>query len=612
MIDGVRDRISVPMLEAMRDVMIARGPDGVGHFVDGSVGMAMRRLSIIDIEHGQQPFLSREGEVVAFQNGEIYNYRQLKKLLQARGYQFISQSDTEVLAHGFAEWGAGGLFERVDGMFAIAILDRGSRELHLARDRFGEKPLFYAEAKGRFAYSSNLLALAALEWVSDEIDPQSLNRYLALHYVPGDATIFKAIKRVLPGERLVVPLDDPIPQRQKYYALRLPAEQTISDSELALLIEEAVESRLIADVPVGIFLSGGLDSSIIAAIAARKQPRIATFSMGFTSAAHDESPHARLVANRIGSDHHHFIFDEGSFRSLLPQVAATLDEPVGDQAMLPLYWLCREARRHVKVALSGEGADEIFAGYSYYQNHSDPKNWLGDLKARLRSLDAPHASWRLIDNDEPITPSGFPLLTDTVTRQRLTGQSIIGDEWEKFLLASISSAANSLQRATATDLVTWLPDDLLVKFDRMSMAHSLEGRAPYLMPRLVAAGLALPSAKKMNGENQKVALRRVASQWLPKEIVERPKQGFVLPMAKWLAQWFEEQGDVPEYYRARAVPGLDMAEVAKLTQEDLSQGVRRERLLFALVLLVEWYHSFRRQRREVAARYQELGSFVDA
>jgi len=612
LIDTISGSVSPRLLAAMRDVMIVRGPDGEGQYLEGAVGMAMRRLSIIDVEHGQQPFFSREGEVVAFQNGEIYNYLELRKQLQQRGHQFISHSDTEVLAHGFAEWGAEGLFKRVDGMFAIAILDRGSRELHLARDRFGEKPLFYTQAKGRFAYSSNLLALASLEWVSDEIDPQSLDRYLALHYVPGDATIFRAIKRVLPGERLRVPLDDPIPQRQRYYALRLPAEQPISDSDLALLIEEAIESRLIADVPVGIFLSGGLDSSIIAAIAARKQPHIATFSMGFTSASHDESPHARLVANRIGSDHHHFIFDEGSFRSLLPQVAGTLDEPVGDQAMLPLYWLCREARRHVKVALSGEGADEIFAGYSYYQNHSDPRSWLGDLKTRLRNLDAQPASWRLIDNDEPVTPSGFPLLTDAMMRQRLTGQSAIGDEWEKFLLASISRAANNLQRATATDLVTWLPDDLLVKFDRMSMAHSLEGRAPYLMPRLVAAGLALPSAKKINGGNHKVALRGVASQWLPKEIVERPKQGFVLPMAKWLAQWFQEQGDVPEYYLARAVPGLNIAEVAKITQEDLSQGVRRERLLFALVLLVEWYHSFRRRQREVTAQYQESGAFVDA
>src|SRR3977135_1513212 len=190
LIDTVAGDISPRLLATMGDVMIARGPDGEGYYINGPVGMTMRRLSIIDIEGGRQPFFSRGGEVVAFQNGEIYNYRELKRQLE-RGYQFISQSDTEVLAHGYAEWGADGLLERLDGMYAIAILDHGTRELHLARDRFGEKPLFYSCSKGRFAYSSDLLALAALEWIGDEIDAQSLDRYLALHYVPGDATIFK-------------------------------------------------------------------------------------------------------------------------------------------------------------------------------------------------------------------------------------------------------------------------------------------------------------------------------------------------------------------------------------------------------------------------------------
>ncbi len=317
LIDTIAGNVSPRLVATMRDVMITRGPDGDGQYLDGAVGMAMRRLSIIDIEHGQQPFSSREGQVVTFQNGEIYNYRKLKKQLEDRGYQFISDCDTEVLAHGFAEWGISELLHQLDGMYAVAILDRGSRELHLARDRFGEKPLFYTVSKGRFAYSSNLLALAALDWVDDEIDAQSLERYLALHYVPGEATIFKSIKRVLPGERLVVPLEDPVPTRCRYYTLPLGREKTISDNDLAAVIEQAVESRLIADVPVGIFLSGGLDSSILAAVAAKKHPGIATFSMGFASPGHDESRYAQIVAAQIKSTHHHFRFDEDSFRSLL-------------------------------------------------------------------------------------------------------------------------------------------------------------------------------------------------------------------------------------------------------------------------------------------------------
>jgi asparagine synthase (glutamine-hydrolysing) len=604
LIDTIDGRVAPRLLESMRDLMIARGPDDAGHYFDGPVGMAMRRLAVIDIETGSQPFFSRGDEIVAFQNGEIYNYRELKPELEQRGYQFISQADTEVLAHGFAEWGIEELLRRIDGMYALAILDRTQKELHLARDRFGEKPLFYTRAKGRFAYSSSLLTLAALDWVSEEIDPDSLDHYLALHYVPGDATIFKAIKRVLPGERLVLSVDDPQPRRYRYYQPALEDNPEFSEDDLAARIESAVESRLIADVPVGIFLSGGLDSSVLAAVAARRNRGIATFSMGFASPGHDESRYARLVADRIGSDHHHFIFDEESFRSLLPQVASALDEPVGDQAMLPLFWLCREARRHVKVALSGEGADEVFGGYSYYDNHLSRSGLVARLTSRFG---ASTEKWqqRLIHNAEPTTPSGFPLLTDAATRERLTGRNGSEvDAWEQNLFGWLNQSQDSLRRAAATDLASWLPDDLLVKFDRMSMAHSLEGRAPYLDPKIVALGLGLPQSQKIAGSTSKIALRRVAGRWLPKEILARPKQGFVLPMHRWLAQWFAAQGSVTDYFSERAVPGLDMTGVASLTETDLAAGVRRERLLFALVLLVEWYKSFTSRKREAVSRYE--------
>lgn len=607
LIDTIDGQVRPRMLETMRDVMVRRGPDGEGHYLAGPVGMAMRRLSIIDLASGWQPFCSRGGEVVAFQNGEIYNYRELRQQLAAHGWCFTSQSDTEVLAHGFAEWGAAGLLQRLDGMYALAILERTSRTLHLARDRFGEKPLFYAHAPGRFADASNLLALAALDWVSDAIDGASLERYLALHYVPGEATIFKAIKRVLPGERLVIPLDHPTPQRWRYYTPSLGEERQVRDDELAALIEASVESRLVADVPVGVFLSGGLDSSIVATLAARKQPHIATFSMGFTSSSHDESPYAQLVARQIGSSHHHFTFDEESFRLLLPEVAGVLDEPIGDQALLPLYWLCREARRHVTVALSGEGADEVFAGYAYYTPQLSHTSWRTRLKMRFRRV-APGQNdhQRLIHNQQAITPSGFPLLTDVAGRERLTGRrSSLMDDWEECLIAWLNQSRAGLQRAAAADLATWLPDDLLVKFDRMSMAHSLEGRAPYLHPQIVELGLRLAQSQKMDGSTSKIALRRVARRWLPQAINARPKQGFVLPMARWLVQWFGAQGSVRDYFCQRAVPGLDMAEVARVTEEDLAVGVQRERLLFALVMLSEWHQAFKARQDELAKHYRE-------
>jgi asparagine synthase (glutamine-hydrolysing) len=603
LIDTIKGRVPPALLARLCEVMVARGPDGDGHYIDGAVAMGMRRLSVIDLEGGWQPLLSRDGDVVAFQNGEIYNHLDLRHQLEGRGHRFKSHSDTEVLAHGYTEWGLHGLLERLDGMFALAILDRRRRELHLARDRFGEKPLFYAQSRGRFAYASNLLALAALDWVDPGVDAQSLDRYLALHYVPGDATLFKSIKRVLPGERLTVPLDDPLPQRNRYYTAALGRGAMMTDDALAAMIEQAVTSRLIADVPVGVFLSGGLDSSIIAAIAARHQPHIATFSMGFSSAAHDESAHAEAVASAVGSHHHHFQFDESSFRRLLPEVAAALDEPVGDQAQLPLYWLCQEARRHVTVALAGEGADEVFAGYDYYADRTD--KWRDQVTARAATL-ARDQRQRLMDGLEAITPSGFPLLTSATERERLTGaRGATADGWETGLLDWLDTASDGLQRATAADIATWLPDDLLVKFDRMAMAHSLEGRAPFLSASVVEAGLRLSPSEKRRGRISKVALRRVAQRWLPAAILERPKQGFVLPMQRWLGEWFGDPSSVQDYFLARPVPGLDGREAARLARHDLVAGVQRERLLFALVLLVEWHQSFAGRRATLARHYRE-------
>jgi asparagine synthase (glutamine-hydrolysing) len=593
LIDNVAGHVSPELLATMRDVMIKRGPDGEGTFIEDAVAMAMRRLSIIDLEGGAQPFFSRNGTVVAFQNGEIYNYRTLSRELSSLGRTFKSHSDTEVLAHGYAQWGIEGLLERLDGMYALAILDRDSKELHLARDRFGEKPLFYTSAPGRFAYSSNLLALAALPWVDDSVDPAALYSYLALHYVPGDATIFRSIKRVLPGERVTVSLRVPVPIRNTYYQPSLKSDRKTSDDELSDLIEEAVASRLVADVPVGVFLSGGLDSSLIAAIAAKKHPHIATFSMGFSSSSHDESGHAKAVAQAIGSDHHEFQFDDRSFRELLPKVASELDEPLGDQAMLPLYWLCREARKHVTVALSGEGADEVFAGYSYYPKRLS-SSWSGDpVKSSL------------IQSENCQTPSGYPLLTDPASRFALTGvRTGVNGNWETNLMTWLGQTSDELRRASALDLATWLPDDLLVKFDRMSMSHSLEGRAPYLTPKIVEAGLLLQQSQKVSGSTNKVALRSIASKWLPGEILERPKQGFVLPMGQWLKQWFANEPSVYDYFRNRPFPELNTAEATNLVSKDLRAGIQRERLLFALVILVEWYQAFKSRQYELARKYR--------
>ncbi len=604
----LHQRASSSLIKAMTDVMLARGPDGEGYHVETGLAMGMRRLSIIDLSHGGQPLYSAERSIVAFQNGEIYNFQYLRKQLQSEGYAFQTESDTEVLAHGYHAWGIDELARRLDGMYAVAILDRNEQVLFLLRDRFGEKPLFIAQFEEGFAYASDMRVLAALPGVGVELSPAGLNDYLALHYVPGRRTILANVFRVLPGEIACVPLITKTPTFSSYYSPPIGRCGPVSDDELAEIIESAVNSRLIADVPVGVLLSGGLDSSIVATIAAKKNRGIATFSMGFKSAEHDESDYAKLLAQEIGSEHHHFVFDEQSFLELLPKVAQSLDEPIGDQALLPVFWLCHEASKHVKVVLAGEGADEIFAGYSYYSQFSS----VPTIKDRVRTLlkgRTTNPTRRLIHNHSPVTPSGFPLITDIAGREALLGiQGCVPDTWEEEFIFWLDGASDSLQRATCTDLATWLPDNLLVKFDRMAMASSLEGRAPFLEPRLVAAGIArLPSSDRMRGSAGKIALRRVARRWLPESIFERRKQGFVLPMRDWIAIWARERGDVGQYFADVPVYGPTLSALGVAVAESISNDPARERYHFAAIMLCEWSRAFPGRVNQIAESYRSVG-----
>ncbi|MBK8980229.1 MAG: asparagine synthase (glutamine-hydrolyzing) [Planctomycetes bacterium] len=555
-----------------------RGPDGHGIHVEPGVRMGMRRLAVIDLAGGDQPFTSRDGEVVAFQNGEIYNHRELQRELEALGYRFRSHCDTEVLAHGFAAWGINGLLARLDGMFALAILDRRARRLHLARDRFGEKPLFFSLTPRDFAWSSDLRLLRTLPFVDRSIDPLALDRYLALHFAPGERTLFAGVQRLLPGERSTFDLDHVQLSREIWYRPDRARGRGHDREELLAIARRAVRSRLEAEVPLGVFLSGGLDSSLLTALAVEAHPAISTFSMGFTDPTRDESAEAREVAAALGTTHHHFVFDEHEFRRLLPDVVAALDEPIGDQATLPLYWLCREARGSVTVVLSGEGADEAFGGYGYYAGPG------------LRGLAGAGRPHRLLDGAGNTSLSGFPLLTSAEERRRLCpGLARDDDRWEHGCVARIEAFDGSATRArSVADTLTWLPDDLLVKFDRMAMAHSLEGRAPYLAPELFEYGLALPDDWRLHRGVAKRALRDAAGGLLPERILQTPKRGFVLPMRDWLASWFAAVGDLGSYVAERAPAPLDVAATTELIAEDLRRGVKRERLLFALLVLLEW------------------------
>lgn len=600
------DGISSSLLDRLLSSMENRGPDGEGRFEDGSLHMGMRRLSIIDLAHGWQPLLSAAGDVIAFQNGEIYNFKELRHALEKDGFIFQTNSDTEVIAHGYARWGIDTLLQKIDGMFAIAVFDKRSQTLHLARDRFGEKPLFYTYGAGTFGYGSTLLSVASMPWVELDFDPLSLSRYLAVHYVPGNKTMFKDISQLLPGERLEFNMQEQSVVRKLYYTPDLSQQSSVSDDELSSIIEDAVKSRLMADVPVGVFLSGGIDSSIIAACAAKISGNISTFSMGFRDGDFDESETAAEVARLIGSRHHSFMFDAGNFPVLLKSVAASMDTPIGDQAMLPIYWLSKEARKHVKVVLSGEGGDEVFAGYSYYEKFRQVNNRNRFPESLLAYVSRLFSEERFLIESSFSTPSGFPLILGERERIALLGsESLDLDAWEQQFFDWLNKAQGKLLRATSADIRSWLTDDLLVKLDRMTMAHSLEGRAPFLSRTVVEAGLSL-RPKERFGIESKVALRRVARRFLPEGIVRRPKQGFCLPMKQWLVDWFAMYGGVASYFNARAIPLINNEILCRMVEWEVEHGIPRDRFVFAVVLLAEWWLEFKSQRDLISGSGEAL------
>ncbi len=560
-------------IDAMLQVIYKRGPDGEGVYKDNGLTLAMRRLSIIDLKGGDQPFYSDNKQVIAFQNGEIYNYIELTKELKALGYTFISHSDTEVIAHGYSAWGIRTLLQKLEGMFALAIFDKTANKLFLARDRFGEKPLYYTlnNERRQFAYASDLRALFHLEWVEKSLSATALSRYLMLGFTTGNQSIINTIQKVLPAHYLCIDLESFNVENENYYLPNLYAK-TIENREKALqeALEKSIDLRLRSDVPVGIFLSGGIDSSLIAAIAATKHRHINTFSIGFHSDQHDESQYAKEVAKHIDSKHHHFMFDEQSFNELLPVVIGEQDEPLADQACLPTYWLSKEARKFVTVVLSGEGGDEVCGGYEYYKQFEKGN--------KLASLVGGHT-----------TPSGFPPLMSIETCKQFMRKDFLETTVEEEMLFDYLDIAHSgIQKAMATDLMTWLPDNLLVKLDRMAMANSLEGRTPYLSHHLVDLSYGFNQKSWIDQDEYKVLLRKIGKKYLPESIFNRPKQGFVLPMDAWIVSWFKKEG-VEHFFTTRSIDELDTNKVIAWVNNQLQSYPFNQRLLFALIVLYEWY-----------------------
>ena len=531
-------------LRAMSATLVHRGPDSDGELLDGPVALAARRLSIIDLEGGDQPIANEDGTVHVVQNGEIYNFRELRAELEQAGHRFSTRSDTEVLVHLYEEHGEG-FAERLRGMFAVAIWDSRRRRLVIARDRFGIKPLYYRDEAGELTFASELRALPR-----GEVDPDALEAFLAFNSVPAPFSIFAGTRK-LPAGHLLVWQDGET--RVERYARPVPAEVRDEDSaelaeELRARLRDSVRAHLIADVPVGVLLSGGVDSSLLAALAAQESGEtVHTFSIGFEERSFDELDDARSVASMYGTRHEELTLRPDA-ALLLPRLAETFDEPFADSSALPTYLVSELAARHVKVALSGEGGDELFGGYYTYAADLLALR-VGRLAPRIRPLveRLPSSSRRASFDYKAkrfVRGAALPPLErhhawkeifSPDVRAELTGRRS-GYDPVDLLRARFeeTEGAELLTRLQDVDLGTYLVDDLLVKTDRASMAHSLEARVPYLDP--VVAGLAqsLPTRLKVRGLRKKVLLRKAAAPLLPRRIVYGRKRGFSIPAAAWL------------------------------------------------------------------------------
>ena len=547
------------VLARMNDRIAHRGPDDDGVFVRGPAGLAMRRLKIIDLATGHQPMAGEEGRVWVVFNGEIYNYHELREALAARGHVFTTRSDTEVIVHGYEERGVASVGD-LDGMFAVAIWDAPARTLLLARDRLGIKPLYYAVLPDQIVFASELKALLEHPAIERTLDLTALSRYLAHEYVPAPHSILRAVRKLPAGHWLTY--TDGRVKLEPYWDVHFQRGAGIDEAEaveaLRAALDRSVKQHLVSDVPLGVFLSGGIDSSAVAAFAARHFPgRLKTFSIGFEDPSFDETAHARRVARVLDTDHQEEIFDPRAALDLVARLPELLDEPLGDASLLPTYLLSRFTRRSVTVALSGDGGDELFAGYPTYQAHRlagplelippllrrrllrpvverlpvslDNLSFDFKLKRFVAGLDfAPvdrHAAWL-----GSFTPAEQKELFTADALARMEAPPSYAAFHE---MLSHAPSASGLERMLYLDLKGYLGEGVLTKVDRASMACSLEVRVPLLDHRVVELASSLPMHLKLRRVTTKYVLKRALAGVLPRDILERPKKGFGIPLGRW-------------------------------------------------------------------------------
>ncbi len=546
-----------------------RGPDAEGYFSDGknNIFLGHRRLSIIDLNDGIQPMITSDKNIVIVFNGEIYNHPDLRKTLIEKGHTFVTDhSDTEVLLHGYREWGFD-LPGKLNGMWAFAIYDKEKQILYLSRDRFGKKPLFYSMQNNTFAFSSELSSLTLHPYMEDSISSENLKKYFAYGYIPAPNSIFKNIYKLAAGHNLVYSFSSKEITIKKYWEFVIEPFEKIPENpeetwgeELRHLISKAVKRRLVSDVPLGIFLSGGIDSSCVAAYAASfmNPGELRTFSISFEEKSFDESEYSLKAAEFIKSNHHNETLSLDKSKVVLPQIISKLDEPMGDSSLLPTYLLSRTTRQYVTVALGGDGADELFAGY-------DPFRALKLAKLYSKIVPKPvHKGIRMLCNMLPVSHKNMSF--DFKLKRTLRGLSFPSKFWNPIWLGTLSpddisdlfnepvdienlysEAIEQWDRCKSDNMIDhtlqfytrfYLQDDILVKVDRASMMNSLEVRVPFLDKDLVDFVRKIPSDFKYRNGETKYILKKALEPVLPKEILYRSKKGFGIPVGRWLKQPF--------------------------------------------------------------------------
>src|SRR3954469_466373 len=599
------------LVHRMCDVIRHRGPDDEGVWVAEGVALGMRRLSIIDLSTGHQPIHNEDQSVWIVFNGEIYNFRELRCELEAAGHTFYTATDTEVIVHAYEQWGKGAI-SRLRGMFGLAIWDTRSRTLLVARDRIGIKPLYYATTNGRLYFGSELKSLLEAPDLPRDLDAAALDHYLSFLYTPRDGSIFKHVRKLPPGHLLT--WTDGRMAIEQYW--QMPATETFTGPEeeavqqLRAVLSDAVRSHMISDVPLGAFLSGGVDSSLVVGLMSElSSARVKTFSIGFDEPEFDELDKARQVADHFGTDHHEFVVKPDGV-SILDRLVSHFDEPFADSSAIPTWYVSEMARRHVTVVLSGDGGDELFGGYDRYVPH--PRVLAFDRYSpralrRVAGIAAgrlPHGvrgknflrhvgrdeQGRYLDAIRFFSADEKPALLSADLRRALDGP-----DPETRLAAHFDRYAHLPwpSQMMRFDAETYLPEDVLTKVDRMSMAHSIESRVPLLDNSVIDFASSLPASLKIKGERRKHVLKEVAATLLPAEILNRRKQGFGVPLGIWF------RGNLRELFADTLLSPASLQRgyfqplfVRQLVDEHLA-GQRDHTLrLWQLVVFEKWHHEY--------------------